>query len=169
MGKQTFIKVYRVPPGIITVKFTKASVVGIHLSDKEIQTQGIKPHGPETDFLRVIERYLSGEAVELGTLPLTYTGLPPDYIKLYEYIRKNLRYGKTTTYGELANVLNIHPRTVGVILSKNPLPILIPCHRVLAKHGPGGYSAGLKWKIFLLTLEGTLEDTGSFKLHFKNL
>jgi len=66
-------------------------------------------------------------------------------------------YGKTRSYGELAGELKSAARAVGGACGRNPLPILIPCHRVLGAHGAlGGYSArgGVKTKRRLLALEG---------------
>ena len=66
-------------------------------------------------------------------------------------------YGQTATYGELAARLGTGPRPVGLACRRNPLPILIPCHRVLAADGRlGGYSGGdgLATKRALLWLEG---------------
>jgi methylated-DNA-[protein]-cysteine S-methyltransferase len=68
-------------------------------------------------------------------------------------------YGKTETYGEMAGGLNSAARAVGGACGANPIPIIIPCHRVLAAGGGlGGYSGdgGSETKIFLLRLEGAL-------------
>ncbi|MEO0138672.1 MAG: MGMT family protein [candidate division WOR-3 bacterium] len=81
--------------------------------------------------------------------------LYPNKVRLVlEYIYKNLGFGKVMTYGEIAKVLNLHPRFVGYALSKNRHLILIPCHRVISKNGLGGFSAGLDIKRFLLSVEG---------------
>ena len=68
-------------------------------------------------------------------------------------------YGETRSYGELASVTGSAPRAVGRACGKNPIPIVIPCHRVLAKAGLGGYSGdgGLATKQRLLTLEAALD------------
>lgn len=60
------------------------------------------------------------------------------------------------TYGELAKMVGTSPRAVGRILSANPLPIVIPCHRIVAGSGLGGFSAGIEWKIKLLRHERCL-------------
>ena len=67
-------------------------------------------------------------------------------------------YGQTRTYGELAYMTDSGPRAVGRACGKNPIPIVIPCHRVLAKGGLGGYSGegGLATKQRLLAIEGAL-------------
>lgn len=66
--------------------------------------------------------------------------------------------GKTRSYGELASQVG-RPRgaqAVGQACGANPIPLLIPCHRVLAAHGKlGGFSGGLDWKRRLLEREGT--------------
>jgi methylated-DNA-[protein]-cysteine S-methyltransferase len=65
-------------------------------------------------------------------------------------------YGTTVTYGDLATAVG-HPRAyraVGSTNAKNPFPIVIPCHRVVATAGLGGYAGGLAVKRGLLALEG---------------
>ncbi len=64
--------------------------------------------------------------------------------------------GHTKTYGELAKILNSGPRAVGQALGANPLPILIPCHRIVAAHGLGGFSCGPDWKRRLLEFEESI-------------
>lgn len=53
-------------------------------------------------------------------------------------------HGETRTYGELARELNSSPRAVGGACRANPIPIVIPCHRVLARHGLGGYDGDVE-------------------------
>jgi len=65
----------------------------------------------------------------------------------------NIAMGQTQTYGELAKTLATSPRALGQSLGANPLPILIPCHRVMAADGLGGYAFGLTWKKKLLRFE----------------
>lgn len=65
-------------------------------------------------------------------------------------------YGRTRSYGEIARELGIRPDEVGQGCAANPVPVLIPCHRVLSATGLGGYSGGkgVETKIALLKLEG---------------
>jgi methylated-DNA-[protein]-cysteine S-methyltransferase len=65
-------------------------------------------------------------------------------------------YGQTRTYGEIARALDMRPDEVGQGCAANPIPVIIPCHRVLAADGLGGYSGagGVETKIALLKLEG---------------
>lgn len=70
---------------------------------------------------------------------------------------RRIPFGLVETYGALAGRLATSPRPVGTACGRNPLPILIPCHRVVAANGNlGGYSGydGLETKKFLLALEG---------------
>ncbi len=65
-----------------------------------------------------------------------------------------IKYGKTITYSELADKIGSNAaRAVGRALSNNTIPIIIPCHRVVAKNGLGGYSAGADIKKRLLEFE----------------
>ena len=72
-------------------------------------------------------------------------------------------YGKTITYSQLARQIG-HPgavRAVGNALAKNPAPVIIPCHRVVAKNGLGGFSYGVDVKKQLLELESNQIVTDS--------
>ncbi len=66
--------------------------------------------------------------------------------------------GETRSYGAMAKDLDSAARAVGMACGANPIPVIIPCHRVLAANGMGGYSGegGLQTKIALLRLEGAL-------------
>ncbi|VAV94515.1 Methylated-DNA--protein-cysteine methyltransferase [hydrothermal vent metagenome] len=68
----------------------------------------------------------------------------------------SISYGKTMTYGEIAAIIDSHPRAVGTACGLNPIPIIIPCHRVMGKDGKlTGYSGGdgVITKKYLLELE----------------
>jgi methylated-DNA-[protein]-cysteine S-methyltransferase len=69
-------------------------------------------------------------------------------------------YGKTKSYGEIARIVGSPgaTRAVGTVNARNRLPLVIPCHRVLAVSGLGGYGGGLDMKKKLLILEGALES-----------
>ena len=65
-----------------------------------------------------------------------------DYLEALEALLLLLEAGEVTTYGEIAKLLGISPRMVGRLLKLNRRPIVVPCHRVVAKRGLGGYSMG---------------------------
>jgi methylated-DNA-[protein]-cysteine S-methyltransferase len=71
---------------------------------------------------------------------------------------QRIPYGETRCYGDLAEAISSAPRPVGRACGHNPIPVVIPCHRVLAKAGLGGYSGsgGLVTKQRLLAIEGAL-------------
>jgi len=71
---------------------------------------------------------------------------------------KKIPRGATLRYKDISKKINkpLSYRAVGNALGKNPLPVIIPCHRVVGVDGLGGFSAGLEIKKFLLTLEGIL-------------
>ncbi len=68
----------------------------------------------------------------------------------------DIPYGETREYGELAKDLGVSAQAIGQACGANRIPILIPCHRVLAANGLGGYSGsgGIETKVALLKLEG---------------
>ena len=71
-------------------------------------------------------------------------------------------YGQTRTYAQVARSVG-NPgasRAVGMANHRNPVPILVPCHRVVASNGMGGFGAGAEWKRRLLALEGALLPFG---------
>ncbi|MFA6172659.1 MAG: MGMT family protein [Kiritimatiellales bacterium] len=71
---------------------------------------------------------------------------------------KKIPRGRTRTYGEIAAAIGRPKavRAVGSACGANPLPVFIPCHRVVAANSLGGFGSGLPWKILLLKMEGAL-------------
>ncbi|MCZ7399773.1 MAG: methylated-DNA--[protein]-cysteine S-methyltransferase [Candidatus Methanoperedens sp.] len=99
-----------------------------------------------------LERYFEGDKIDFST-DVDLSSLSPFTRKVLNETRK-IRYGTTITYSELArNIGTAAVRAVGGALARNPVPIIIPCHRVVAKNGIGGYSAGIGIKTRLLELE----------------
>lgn len=97
--------------------------------------------------------YFAGERREFD-LPLAPGGSEFDR-RVYDQLTR-IPYGQTITYGELARRVG-NPRAaraVGGANGRNPVLLVIPCHRVVAANGPGGYSAGMWRKRLLLALEG---------------
>jgi methylated-DNA-[protein]-cysteine S-methyltransferase len=110
-----------------------------------------------------IRRYLSGERAEFAGVPLDLSGIDPFHQEVYRTARRRVSWGKVTTYGELARLAGAQgeAREVGQALARNPIAIIIPCHRVLAKGLKiGGFSAygGVLTKRRLLALEGVSLD-----------
>lgn len=99
-----------------------------------------------------LHAYFDGERREFD-LPLAPAGTP--YRQRVWLALQRIPFGATRTYGEIAALAGGSPRSVGTANGANPIPILIPCHRVLASNGIGGYSGGdgLDTKRALLQLE----------------
>lgn len=103
------------------------------------------------ELSEMLERYFRGEKVVFDCE--FELDLPEFTTKVLERVVE-IPYGETMTYGELAEELKTSPRAVGQALKRNPIAVIIPCHRVVAKNGVGGYSAGVEIKKALLRLEG---------------
>ncbi|MFI0846824.1 methylated-DNA--[protein]-cysteine S-methyltransferase [Mesorhizobium sp. IMUNJ 23232] len=105
------------------------------------------------------KRYFAGEAVDFSGIRLDLGDQEAFFKKIYDALRQ-VGWGHTTTYGTLAKQLGAGPeaaRDVGQAMAKNPIPLIIPCHRVLAAGGKvGGFSApgGATSKVRMLELEG---------------
>lgn len=111
------------------------------------------------DAIATIQRYFAGERVEFSDLPIDLGAQDPLFARIYEAVRR-LGWGETSTYGAIARSVGEGPqlaRAVGRAMAANPLPLIIPCHRVLAAGGKvGGFSApgGADSKTRMLALEG---------------
>jgi methylated-DNA-[protein]-cysteine S-methyltransferase len=105
-----------------------------------------------------ITRYAAGEMVDFSDIKVDLAGIDEFRLAIYDAARK-LGFGETTTYGELAQRAG-HTglaRETGQALGSNPVPIVVPCHRILAAGNKiGGFSApgGSATKEKLLTMEG---------------
>jgi methylated-DNA-[protein]-cysteine S-methyltransferase len=147
--------------GYFTVRFPLGKVV-VHSDD------GIFPRRvffdlangyPESHSLsplaRSLERYLAGEKEPLdGPVDL---GQAPSFTRRALECARTIPYGTVVTYGDMAAILGSKgaARAVGRAMGSNPLPLFIPCHRVVARGGKlGGFSSGIELKRWLLDLEG---------------
>jgi methylated-DNA-[protein]-cysteine S-methyltransferase len=106
-----------------------------------------------------LQRYLSGQAQDFSNVKLDLSYTPQFHKRVYEALRL-IRAGEIVSYAELAKRAGspLASRAVGQAMARNPLPILIPCHRVLNSSGKlGGFSAygGTDTKAKLLSLEKT--------------
>ncbi|QLB42495.1 methylated-DNA--[protein]-cysteine S-methyltransferase [Mannheimia pernigra] len=111
----------------------------------------------------ILDRYFAGEKIAFQPLDFLSPQGTDFQQSVWEILRK-IPYGNTTTYGEIANKLG-NPnamRAVGGAVGRNPISILIPCHRVLGKNQTlTGFGGGLPNKRFLLELEGiSYQDKG---------
>ncbi len=103
-----------------------------------------------------LDRYFAGK-LKCFDVPLAPRGT--DFQKRVWAMMRDIPYGGTATYGGMATALGSGPRPVGMACARNPIPIIVPCHRVLGSGGrEGGFSGGegLPTKRQLLALEGVV-------------
>lgn len=112
---------------------------------------------PKTDFQKLcsieITEYFAGKR-RVFSIPMVFHGTP--FQELVWTVVSTIPFGETLTYSQIAERIGSPRacRAVGTAVGKNPLPIVIPCHRVVARTGLGGYRGGLSLKKTLLALEG---------------
>lgn len=143
------------PGGVACVRFGSAP-------------EGNDDHRELADATRAqLAEYFRGRR-KVFDLPIDWSATAGQQRQVLETLAASVAYGQTTSYGELARrsglrVTNdiVPARAVGKIMGSNPIPVIVPCHRVLASDGLGGYSggAGIEVKRWLLILEGALPPT----------
>lgn len=99
-----------------------------------------------------VKRYLAGTGRDLVPLRSFVTEGDSLYARIYRAVRE-IPYGKTATYGEIAAMVGTGPRVVGNAMARNPTPLIVPCHRVVGVRGLGGFSPSLEIKKDLLEME----------------
>lgn len=131
-----------------TERRLKARAAGAHGGD---------PPAPIREVIAAVQRYLAGERVDLSSIAVDMPGIEPLYRRIYAAARA-VGWGKTASYGEIARRVGTpDAREVGQAMSRNPVPLIVPCHRIVASDGKlGGFSAygGTLTKERLLALEG---------------
>jgi methylated-DNA-[protein]-cysteine S-methyltransferase len=114
-----------------------------------------------------LAEYFAGQRKEFD-LPIDWTGTSPAQRQVLDVLYRTVGYGDTVTYGELAqravagpDGVSLPARAIGGIMGSNPIPVIVPCHRVVAGNGLGGYSGGtgIEVKRWLLIFEGALPAT----------
>lgn len=151
------------PPKETWVAAGSRGVVMIHLSGgrkrmlKSLAERGYVPGGSQAwvePALRQIREYYAGRRRRFS-FKICPDDLAPFTSRVVACLRK-VPYGKTITYGELARRAGSPraSRAVGNAMAQNDFPLIIPCHRVLASSGLGGFGGGLRMKRDLLHLEG---------------
>jgi methylated-DNA-[protein]-cysteine S-methyltransferase len=144
------------PIGVLTVLAGDRGVRKIGLGSVDLDVDA----GEECDDEVAIEidEYFRGRRRRF-TMPVDLSTVGAPFPRaVYETLHGDVRFGETVSYGELAEMAG-RPgaaRAVGNAMSRNPLPIVVPCHRVVTSGGRiGGYGlSGVRTKRFLLALEG---------------
>lgn len=111
---------------------------------------------PDSELVSLLETYVEGNDITVSDelFEKKVSHLTPFTVKVLRGVCA-VRFGQTVTYGQLAAMLGCPKaiRAVASALGRNPLPIAVPCHRVIAANGPGGYAFGLEAKLMLLDFE----------------
>lgn len=148
------------PHGIIGVQLPESSDDATR-ARLQRRFPGAAESAPPENVQRAIDgitALLRGEKRNLTDVTIDLTGAEPFHRRVYE-VARTIAPGRTMTYGEIAKQLG-QPKAsqaVGVALAKNPVALIVPCHRVLAAGGKlGGFSAngGVTTKRRLLEIEG---------------
>lgn len=128
------------------------------------------PDGPVAGLPERIKSYADGAHEDFSEIPLDLDGVPLFNRQAYAELLK-VDYGATTTYGAIARALGdvALSRAVGQAMGANPIPLVIPCHRVLGADGKaGGFSSqgGVTAKMRMLALEHAASPTGQYAFGF---
>ena len=97
-------------------------------------------------------KFLAGKGTDFSPLMSAAVAGDSVYTRIYRAVSL-IPYGETRTYGEVAEAAGTHARVVGNAMSRNPTPLIVPCHRVVGADGLGGFSPDIEIKKELLALE----------------
>ncbi len=149
--------------GVCTIMWSDRGVTRLLLPDPD-RAAGAAANGvtatPPSETMRCIaglQSYFSGAAVDFSDIALDFERVDPGTVPVYQALRR-IGWGQFTTYGQLATAAGKPgmARAIGVAMARNPWPVIVPCHRVLAAGARlGGFSApgGARTKERLLMLE----------------
>lgn len=144
------------PVGRLALEADGEALTGVHWASDDEQVTA----GEATPVLREARQQLGRyfeRKLDRFDLPLAARGTP--FQKSVWHMMSTIPYGQTMTYGGMAMALGSGPRAVGMACGRNPIPIIVPCHRVMGSGGrEGGFSGGtgLPTKRQLLALEGVV-------------
>lgn len=151
------------PVGKITIASDGAAIIGLWIEGQKHFMKKMTPPLAENADLPVfsacklwLNDYFEGKNPALAGMPLRPSG--SDFQEKVWQALLAIPYGKTTTYGQIAKSVGCKSaQAVGGAVGRNPISILIPCHRVIGKDGSlTGYDGGIDKKQVLLKIEGVL-------------
>ena len=175
MTTRTDYHLFETAAGFVALSWNHAGISALRLpaaSEHEADRALLRrcPDAVRTDpppgvgaIVDAVTRYFAGERIDFSTMPVDMGEQDPFFEQVYALVRK-LEWGETTTYGAVAKALGVGPefaRDVGQAMARNPVPLIIPCHRVTGAGGRiGGFSApgGSMSKARMLELEGVVID-----------
>ena len=139
------------PLGPLYVEADEHGLTKLYTDGHRLHADAGPDDGTFAEVQKQLDEYYSGERTEFD-LPLSEHGTPFE-LAVWARLRE-IPYGETTTYGELARELGSVPRAVGRANGRNQISIIVPCHRVIGADGSlTGYAGGLSAKRSLLDHE----------------
>ncbi|MGE0577983.1 MAG: methylated-DNA--[protein]-cysteine S-methyltransferase [Reyranella sp.] len=170
---------FETPLGVCGIAWNANGITGLQLPEASAEATrtrlrrrwpGAHESEPPADVQRAIDRVLAllgGAAIDLSDVALDLDEVPEFHRKVYA-VARTIPPGRTLTYGDIARRLGVpqEAREVGQALGRNPVAIIVPCHRVLAANGRmGGFSAngGVATKRRMLEIEGALDSGPLFE------
>ena len=139
----SFSAVIDTPPGRLAITTDDYNLLALDYVDKRTALQ--QPDGElARTTVEQLQRYFQDPAYTFH-LPLKMAGTPHQ-LKVWEHLQR-IKAGQTLTYGELALHINSGARAVGNSCRRNPISIIVPCHRVVSAHGIGGYGGHVSGKV----------------------
>lgn len=163
-----YCSIYNSPIGSLTLAGDERALTGLWFENQKYFAKGInlnKCLRKDSEVIikvkKWLDNYFEGKVVDRGNFELNPRGT--EFQKRIWELMLNIPYGETTTYGLLAKKLpnnnSMTPRAVGNAVSRNPISIIIPCHRVVGSNGKLiGYASGVDKKEFLLNFEKSIGD-----------
>jgi len=149
------------PIGIFAVEEKNGMVYRVYLPNQVVKMDTLEITGEPSELLRNAEtqftEYFSGRRKDFD-LPLDFGGCSEFTSCVYKELTR-VKYGETASYKDIAERVGSPKayRAVGLANNKNPLPIIVPCHRIVGADGSlVGYAGGLEMKRWLLDLESKL-------------
>jgi methylated-DNA-[protein]-cysteine S-methyltransferase len=158
------------PVGVASVAATPRGVLSVGLPSEAVDEflgrlairfspRIVEAPGTLDEARRELDEYFSGRRQEFD-LPLDWRLVPGGFYRKVLNATSRLPFGNTVTYAEIAaraGNARAH-RAAGTALGSNPLPIVVPCHRIIRSGGdPGNYGGGPELKRWLLELEGAFD------------
>ena len=148
-----FYMYFHSPIGDLTLICNNHALTGLHFGKIDVKNAIYNPnHSILIACIQQLKEYFNGTRTQF-TIPLQPKGTAFQQ-KVWQQLCQ-IPYGNTNTYKQIATLIGSPKacRAVGGANHNNPIAIIIPCHRVIAQNGLGGYGGGIKNKIFLLQLE----------------
>lgn len=126
--------------------------IHVHWSGDLVHQVRFSPYPLDGPVPLPVQRYAAGLPEDFTSLHTVAMEPGSPFLPIFQRVR-GIPYGQTMTYGQVGAEVGTSPRLVGLAMSRNPTPLLIPCHRVVASRGLGGFTPSPDIKEALLTME----------------